>query len=409
MIKLRPHQHKYAVLLYQVLNKYNIAYLAGEVRSGKTLTALKTADLYNAKNVLFISKKSALSSVEKDYKNFGFTYNLALINYASLHKVEKIKYDLVIYDEAHSLGAFAKPSKRTKLAKQLFYSVPTILMSGTPSAESYSQLYHQFYVSKYSPFNQYTNFYKWAKDYVDKKELRLPTHTVTDYSNAKVDKIDEVIKPYIVRMSQSDAGFTTEINETKLFVDVPDIIKTLTHKLLNDRVIEGKSGFIFGDAPAKLQSKVHQLFNGHCIIEKATGETFRKVFSSYKVDYIKERFKKHKIAIMYYYQAEREMLEDAFDLAQDIEEFNATDKNIAIQQSATEGINVSKADALVYLNLGFSGKNYLQSRDRMTVKERKTNDVYFICERDGITEKILKAVRNKKDFNSRLFKKEFNV
>jgi len=408
-MQLRPHQIKFGKQLHEVLSKYNISYLAGQVRSGKSGTALYCAELYNAEQVLFVSKKSALSSVQKDYKAFGFAYELTTINYASLHKVEKIKYDLVIYDEAHSLGAFAKPSKRTKLAKQLFYSVPTILMSGTPSAESYSQLYHQFYVSKYSPFNQYTNFYKWAKDYVDKKELRLPTHTVTDYSNAKVDKIDEVIKPYIVRMSQSDAGFTTEINETKLYVEVPELIKRLTSKLLNDRVIEGKGGFIFGDAPAKLQSKVHQLFNGHCIIEKVTGETFTKVFSNYKVDYIKERFKGQKIAIMYYYQAEREMLENAFDLAKNIDEFNNTDKNIAIQQSATEGMNVSKADALVYLNLGFSGKNYLQSRDRMTVKERKTNDVYFICERNGITEKILKAVRNKKDFNSRLFKKEFNV
>ena len=42
-------------------------------------------------------------------------------------------------------------------------------MSGTPAVESYSQLYHQFYISAFSPFKDYTNFYKWANDFVDKK------------------------------------------------------------------------------------------------------------------------------------------------------------------------------------------------------------------------------------------------
>jgi hypothetical protein len=70
-------------------------------------------------------------------------------------------------------------------------------------------------------------------------------------------------------------------------------------------------------------------------------------------------------------------------------------------------MNLSKADYLVYLNLGFSGKNYIQSRDRMTVKERESNNIYFICESDGITEKILQAVTKKKNFNSRMFKQNF--
>jgi len=113
---------------------------------------------------------------------------------------------------------------------------------------------------------------------------------------------------------------------------------------------------------------------------------------------------------MYYYQAELDILSQVFGpekLTTDLETFNSKDVNLAIQQNTTEGMNLSKADCLVYYNLGFSGKNYIQSRDRMTVKERKNNDVYFVCESGGITSKILKAVRNKKDFNSRMFKKEF--
>jgi hypothetical protein len=114
---------------------------------------------------------------------------------------------------------------------------------------------------------------------------------------------------------------------------------------------------------------------------------------------------------MYYYQNELKMIESVFGEAvtTDIDEFNNTDKSFALQQSSSEGMNLSKAKYLVYLNLGFSGKNYIQSRDRMTVQSRKENNIYFICESDGITENILKAVTKKKNFNSRMFKQNFEL
>jgi len=240
MYELRQHQVKKSNELLNVLKQYNIAYLAGMVRSGKTLTALKCSEMFGVNSILFVTKKKAISSIESDHKNFGFTYKLTCINYESLHKIESNNFDLVIYDEAHSLGAMPKKSKCTKLAKQKFYNIPCILMSGTPSTETYSQLYHQFYVSKYSPFKQYTTFYKWAKVFVNKKELRLPTHTVIDYSDAKVKEIDKVIKPYIVTMTQADAGFDVNITEHILKVETPKQIKSLAKRLLRIKLLKAK-------------------------------------------------------------------------------------------------------------------------------------------------------------------------
>lgn len=407
MFQLRPHQVKFSKEVNSILNKYNICYLAGQVRSGKTLTALESARLFGAESVLIITKKNAISSILKDYENFCFKYNLVAINYESLHKLDHNNFDLVIYDEAHSLGKFPKPSKRTKQCKQLFYTTPCILMSGTPAVESYSQFYHQFYVSKFSPFKEYKTFYKWANEFVTKRELKLPTHTVIDYSRAKVKEINKIIAPYLVKMTQQDAGFSSTVTEHIIRIKTPDIVTKLANKLLKDRAIEGQTGFIIGDTPANLQNKTHQIVNGHCIIEREDLSRFTKVFSKYKADYIKEHFKGKKIAIMYYYQAELEILKEVFEdnITTDLEEFNNTSKNFALQQSSTEGMNVSKAEAIVYMNLGFSGKNYLQSRDRLTVKGRSDNLVYFICEDFGMTEEILKTVRSKKDFNSKLFNK----
>ena len=411
MYKLKEHQIEKSKELNEILVDYKIAYLAGEVRSGKTLTALEAARLYGASKVIVITKKKAISSIKSDYNNFKFTFDLVVINYESIHKLEDYNCDLVIYDESHSLSAFPKPSVRTKLCKKLFFNKPCILMTGTSAVESYSQYYHQFFVSDFSPFREYKNFYKWAKDFVEVWERNLPTHKIKVYDRANVAKIDEILKPYMVVMTQKDAGFNVKITENYLEIDTPKKIRNAVKKLMKDKFLKGKETYIFGDTPAKLQSKVHQLYNGHCITEDETGQSYDVIIDTYKVDYIKEHFKNDKIVVIYYYKNELKMIERVFGEAvtTNIDEFNNTNKSFALQQSSSEGMNLSKADYLVYLNLGFSGKNYIQSRDRMTVQSRKENNIYFICESDGITEKILQAVTKKKNFNSRLFKQNFEL
>ena len=105
------------------------------------------------------------------------------------------------------------------------------------------------------------------------------------------------------------------------------------------------------------------------------------------------------------------MLENFFgdNITSDLDEFNTTDKNFAIQQSSSERMNLSKADCLVFLNWGFSGKNWVQARDRMTVRSRLTNDIYLLFEKDGISEKIYKAVNQKKSYNIRSFKNDYAI
>ena len=410
--KLRSHQIKASKEVLGVLNTYKCVYLRGEVRSGKTLTVLETAKLYRAKSVLFLTKKKAISSILSDYNNFGYTYDIEVINYESVHKVVNTEPDLVIYDEAHVLSAFPKPSKRVKIIKKMFSSIPCIWLSGTPAAESNSQYFHQFSVSDYSPFKKYKNFYAWAKEFVNVTEKLIGTHTVKDYTKlipGAWELINAMLGLFTVTMTQKDAGFKVKIKEHLIRIETPEVLHKLAQRLIKDRAIEGKKGFIMAEMPAKLQSKVHQIYNGTCILEDIEGESIPHIFSDYKAKYIKDNFKNKKIAIMYYYQAELEILKIVFgdNITTDLDEFNDTDKNFAIQQSSTEGTNISKADCLVYYNFHFSGKNYIQSRDRLTIKDRENNDVYFILETPGINEEILNRVRDKKDFNLSAFKKSF--
>jgi superfamily II DNA or RNA helicase len=121
-----------------------------EVRTGKTLTALGVADKLGIDNLLFVTKKIAISSIQADYDKLKPNYNITIINYESLHKVrinQPNSFDFIVLDEAHTLGAYPKPSKRTKLVKEIIskQNPYVILMSGTPTPESFSQIYHQVY------------------------------------------------------------------------------------------------------------------------------------------------------------------------------------------------------------------------------------------------------------------------
>lgn len=405
MLKLRPYQIDLAKQILQRLEKYNLCYLSAEVRTGKTLTALEAAKLFGADSVCFVTKKSAISSIESDYKKAGYKYNLEVINYESVHKV-KGNFNLVILDEAHVISSFAKPAKRTKLIKKMFSKIPILYLSGTPAIESGSQWYHQFWVSDYSPFKEYKNFYKWAKDYVTITEKNFGYgRPVKDYSDADRDKIFEKIKHILITFTQEKAGFQTSINEKFLYFDMKPITMKLAKKLINDRVVEGKTDVILADTPVKLQNKIHQIYNGTCIGE--TGDVI--LLDDSKAKFIKQKFQDNKLAIFYQFKGELKLLQSVFKdkLTTDLPEFNSSDKNIAIQQSSTEGLNLSKADYIVYYNFGFSGKNYTQSRDRLTTMQRKNNDVYFIFERGGISEKIYKAISQKMSYNIQLFKRDY--
>jgi superfamily II DNA or RNA helicase len=119
MLALRPYQTKISAEAVEILRNKHIVYLAMEVRTGKSLTALNTAQLYGAKNVLFLTKKKAISSIQWDYDNFGFTFDLTIINDESLHLVNG-EFDLIIHDEHHRFGAFPKPNATAKEFKKRF-------------------------------------------------------------------------------------------------------------------------------------------------------------------------------------------------------------------------------------------------------------------------------------------------
>jgi|TARA_R110000824_G_scaffold389559_2_gene585693 hypothetical protein len=407
MIKLRDYQESIVSKATEVINEHGFVYLAMEVRTGKTLTSLSIASKLKAQKVLFITKKKAISSIDRDYAMLNPTFFLHTINYESLHKVSyQLEWDVIIVDEAHSMGKLAKPSKRARDVKMRIIKskAKVILLSGTPTPESYSQMYHQVYGIPKNPFREFTNFYKFAHKHINIRIKPINGLQIRDYSHG-LPTIMDAMKPYMIAYSQKEAGFKTHTKETVLKVDMKQLTYEFANELLENRVVDCRDDeVILADTPVKLMMKLHQIYSGTVKFE--SGKAIVLDYS--KAKFIRNRFKGMKVGIFYKFKAELEALKCVYGdaLTTELSVFEDTDKSIALQiVSGREGISLKQAESLVYYNIDFSATSYWQSRDRMTTKERIKNEVYWIFSEGGIEEDIYKAVINKKDYTLSHFRK----
>ena len=407
MIQLRDYQKSIVEKATEVIQRSGFVYLAMEVRTGKTLTSLSIANNIRAQKVLFITKKKAISSIVKDYELLEASFYLHTINYESLHKVHyDLDWDVIILDEAHSMGAFPKPSKRARDVKMRIIKskAKVILLSGTPTPESYSQIYHQVYGIPTNPFIGFPNFYKFAHAHVKITERMINSLRIRDYSHGLPTIMDKM-KPYMIAYSQKEAGFKVNTTEKVLEVEMEKTTYELASELKKKLVIEGKREVILADTPVKLMMKLHQLYSGTIKFESGNAE----VIDYSKARFIRSQFKDVKVGIFYKFKAELKALKEVYgdDITTELSVFEETDKSIALQiVSGREGISLRQAKCLVYYNIDFSATSYWQSRDRMTTKDRLENNVYWIFSRGGIEKKIYKAVTNKKDYTLSHFKKD---
>ena len=67
MIKFRDYQLDIIGRGLEIIKKHRFLYLAMEVRTGKTLTSIGICQELGVKNVLFLTKKKAISSIQGDY------------------------------------------------------------------------------------------------------------------------------------------------------------------------------------------------------------------------------------------------------------------------------------------------------------------------------------------------------
>lgn len=460
MITLRPHQITAKARLIEILEQYQVAYLRGEVRTGKTLTALATAKEMQVGSVLVLTKKKAIPSIEKDAAALGV--EATVTNYEAVHKLPADFWDFIVLDEAHNFGTYPKPSKRIKEVAALSARW-WLLMSGTPTPESYSQLYHQFAVTGRGPWRHDSNFYVWARQHVNVKEKRVGQgQIVKDYSDGLPVILSDV-EPYTVNITQEDAGITTTIDERVHAITMHTRTRRLMQRLAKDKMLPGRRQCIPAGGAALMQA-LRQIASGTLItrmtappgwaaststpirkkegtvpdlrplkgrpeavnaamtrfpgrtacidIERRTVElwppmdtisTFT-IFDRTKARYVRDKIlPTGKTAILYAFDAEGVMLRQEFaaHAVDTPEAFNAAPDAIYIGQvqSSREGVNLSTAKNLVFFGIDYSALSYLQGRDRATFMGREDPPIlHWLLAEGSLEPKVMEAVRSKEDY-----------
>jgi hypothetical protein len=178
-------------------------------------------------------------------------------------------------------------------------------------------------------------------------------------------------------------------------------------------VVTGKNGDVIeADTEVKLLSKLHQLYSGTIIFDVAMcDEQDTAITDDSKVNYIFDTFKGLKFSVFYKFKAERTAIllgaqKRGLKCTESPEEFQANDDMIFLSQfvSGREGVNLSTADCLVCYNIDFSAQTYFQVRARLQSKDRvEAAKVHWIFAKDGIEDRIYKAVCNKKNYTTSYF------
>lgn len=389
-----PYQHQLdmADKAYNILAKYMLVYLASEERTGKTLSAILTAEkCNNVKKVLVITKAKAASDWIKTLNNYKTNKIYAVSSYQSLHKIN-VDYDLIILDEAHNyISKFPSVSKTWRSTKKLCANKPIIYISATPYPQGIVQLYNQLNLSSWSPWRN-TKALDWFNKYGTVRHIKINGLQVPQYDNINIQSVYLSVSHLFLTKTRKELGFKQEPVDKVHYVTLSEYTSNIYNKLIKDKIyIINNNLDIVCDTVSKLRTTLHQLEGGTLIVNNDS----KLLPNKEKIEYIKQNFGDSKdLVIMYNFRAELQKLKLYF-------------KNAKLLQSTSyaEGIDLSEYKHLVIYSQDYSTARHTQRRARQCNLNREYPiNVHFLLVKKAISEQVYKTVtKNKKNYVDSLF------
>jgi len=395
-----PHQITKAEEALVVLRKHLVVYINGKPRSGKTATAIKVAEDSKLDRWLVLTKKAAISGwlkfttdeglqLAKSYHVINYEQVGRMVKGKAIMKVNPSDYDGIILDEAHNYGAFPKPSGRVKLTRFVSHNKPLICLSGTPVIESANSIYHQLWITKYSPFGRFKSFYDFFRVYGRPYYIKAAGRDINQYDKFKPELLEE-LKKFTIYMSQEDAGIVGEAVDILHYVDLAVEQRSLYNELQEHQLISVQGYTLVCDTVMKLRTSLHMLESG---VMKIDDEYIDLGYNA-KIDYILSEFgDSEDIGIMCHFIGERNKLESVFKRAK-----------IYSSNAHAEGVDLSHLRHFIILSSDYSGAKFVQRRERiMNINGSNTTKVHHILVKGAISEQVYKATSKKMDFNNAVF------
>lgn len=246
----------------------------------------------------------------------------------------------------------------------------------------------------------------WAKDFVDKQETSFRGLPGSDYSKADIGKIKAHIDHLFITVRPEEGTQIKELVHHVIEVKMSEKAVMIYREIEKEKIYMNEKGeAAIANSGAELDSKLNQIASGTLkfdeTIEGALPDRIGDIIDTSKADYIKSYFNGKKIAILFYYKAEGEMLRAVFpDNTTDSAVFNQRDDITYINQiqSSMEGVNLSCADCIVIFNFNESAVAFIQAPARIQSMYRDAvPDVYWVVSKHGQEREMLNNIRMKKN------------
>ena len=290
-------------------------------------------------------------------------------------------------------------AKRTKFIMKLKYK-NLILLSGTPTSGKYENLWSQLHLLGW-PISK--DLY-W-RQYVDVEYLEnegFPIKVVRGYKN--VDRLKQKMRQYGCRFLKTNEVFDLP----EQVFNIVNVAATKEYrKFKKDRIIKvGENEFV-GDTILKKMLYERMLCGSY---NSNKNETLKDLILSTD----------DRLIIFYNFNEELRIIEDmCLELDRPLSIVNGQTKDLSIYeeydnsitaiqyQAGSMGLNLQKANKIIYYTLPLSSELFEQSKKRThRIGQEQTCFYYLIICKNSLEEKIHRTLEMRKDYTDKLFEED---
>lgn len=338
-----------------------------------------------------------IGATVKNRPNCNF---IGVINYELAFRrpeLAKLKDFTLMLDESSLIQN--EQAKRSKFILKKLKPANVILLSGTPTGGKYERLYSQLKllgwdISKTTYWNTYI-------DYHFEDMGGFPVRFIDGYKN--VDRLKRKMREYGCHFLKTED--VLELPE-QIFTTVKIPVSKDYRKFRKDKVVTVDGTQLIGDNTLTKMLYERQLCGQY---SKDKLEAFKDLVESTE----------DRLIVFYNFTAEYELLKKVMFCERPISEVNGKYKDLEgyekfdnsitfIQyQAGAMGLNLQKANKIIYYTPPLSSELYEQSKKRINrIGQNRTCYYYNLTVTGSIEEKIYKTLAMRRDYTEKLFEEE---
>ncbi len=405
-MKLFPHQDR---ALNETYEHNRVAYYL-DMGLGKTFVGSEKMWELNTPYNLLICQKSKIDDWKEHFEQH-YDYKVMVFDKQRMEEIPEESVLIVNYERAWRRDELLKlnnftlmldesskikndKSNQTKFILRL-NAENIILLSGTPTGGKYEELWSQLHLLGWK-----INQKLFLKQFVVQEwDDRNSKYKITGYKN--VERLKAKLKKYGAVFMKTEEVFDLPAT-TDVKVKIPGT--KLYKEFKKHHIVEIGEELLIGDTPAAKKLYLRQLAGS---------------YNENKLQYVKDLVEStnDRIIIFYNFKKEYEALVDLIEKPistvngslKDLTAYEKFENSVTLiqYQAGAMGLNLQKANKIVYFTLTDKSELFEQSKKRTHRIGQERPCFYYYLLTDGSIEwRMLDVLKERKDYTDALFEKE---